>query len=131
MHKISYVIPVFNEEDNLARLLSELQAVTQKMDHSYEVLFIDDGSSDGSLEVIKSLARRNPEVKYLAFARNCGQSAALYAGFQAAKGEIIVTLMKGVEAIFQGEFWASRCHWTEKASCFRRDREVDREPSRR
>lgn len=92
MPNISYVIPVFNEEGNLVRLLSELQDVTQKIEHSYEVLFVDDGSSDGSLEVIKSLAQKNPEVKYLAFARNCGQSAALYAGFQAAKGEIIVTM---------------------------------------
>ncbi len=92
MEKISFVIPVFNEEENLPRLYESIEKVAAGLDNPCEILFVDDGSQDGSLRVIQTLADRHPQVRYLSFARNCGQSAALYAGFQAAAGSIIITL---------------------------------------
>lgn len=92
MRKISFVIPVFNEEDNLEELYAELRAVAEALAVPYEVLFVDDGSTDRSLGIIRELEKRFPEVRVLALARNCGQSAALYAGFQQAEGDVIVTL---------------------------------------
>ena len=92
MEKISFVIPVYNEEENVPRLFEEITRVADGLGRPYEILLVDDCSSDASLEIIKSLTREHPTVKYLSFARNCGQSAALYAGFQAATGDIIITL---------------------------------------
>lgn len=92
MQKISYVIPVFNEEANLVKLFNELRPVAEGLAIPYEVLFVDDGSSDGSLAVIHNLACMYSEVRWLSFDRNCGQSAALYFGFQRADGEVIVTM---------------------------------------
>jgi dolichol-phosphate mannosyltransferase len=92
MEKISFVIPVYNEEENVPRLFEEITRVAEGLGRPYEIFFVDDCSSDSSLEIIKSLAGEHPEVKYLSFARNCGQSAALYAGFQAATGDIIITM---------------------------------------
>jgi dolichol-phosphate mannosyltransferase len=92
MRKISFVIPVFNEEDNLRKLFSELRAVADNLAVPYEILFVDDGSTDRSLQIVRDLAERSPEVRVLSFPSNCGQSAALYAGFQQAEGDVIVTL---------------------------------------
>jgi dolichol-phosphate mannosyltransferase len=92
MKKISFVIPVFNEEENLPRLFEEITRVADGLGGDYEILFVDDCSTDGSLQVIKGLRDRHPAVKYLSFEANCGQSAALYAGFQQASGEIIITM---------------------------------------
>ena len=92
MKLLSVVVPVYNEEENLETLLGELQNALSKVNYSYEIWFIDDGSSDGSLAVIRGLAARQPQVRYLAFDKNTGQSAALYAGFQHAKGDVIITL---------------------------------------
>ena len=90
--KISFIIPVYNEESNIENLYSEIKAVAQKLDHPYETIFVDDFSSDNSLSVIKKLSKNNSDVRYVSFAKNCGQSAALYAGFQHATGEIIITM---------------------------------------
>jgi dolichol-phosphate mannosyltransferase len=92
IEKISYVIPVFNEEENLAKLHAEISRVAGTLPYPYQVLFVDDCSTDGSLEVIRDLAAAHPEVAYVAFARNAGQSAALYAGFQHASGDVVVTM---------------------------------------
>lgn len=92
MKLLSVVVPVYNEEENLATLLGQLQNALAKTNHAYELWFVDDGSSDGSLAAIRELAARHPEVRYLAFAKNTGQSAALYAGFQHANGDVIITL---------------------------------------
>jgi dolichol-phosphate mannosyltransferase len=92
MPSISFVIPVYNEEGNLPRLLEEIAAAVAGLGASWEVWFVDDGSTDRSLAVIRELAAAHPQVKYLALARNTGQSAALYAGFQAAQGEVVITL---------------------------------------
>lgn len=93
MQKISYVIPVYNEEGNIQTLFAEISKATEPLAIPYEVLFVDDCSSDRSLAILKELAGHHPEVvRYLSFARNCGQSAALYAGFQEAGGDVIITM---------------------------------------
>ncbi|TYO97694.1 dolichol-phosphate mannosyltransferase [Geothermobacter ehrlichii] len=92
MNKISFVIPVYNEEENLPQLWEQIARVTAHLNVDFQLLFIDDGSTDGSLDLIRDLAARHPQIGYLHLARNSGQSAALYAGFQAADGDIIVTM---------------------------------------
>lgn len=85
---ISLVIPLYNEAESLPELHSWISGVMQENGFSYEVIFIDDGSTDESWEVIKGL----PEVRGIRFRRNYGKSAALYEGFAAAEGEIVVTM---------------------------------------
>lgn len=89
---LSLVVPVFNEQDNLTDLFAQISAAMARTGRPWEVLFIDDGSDDTSLAVIKDLAARNPEVRYLSFAANAGQSAAFAAGFDAARGDLVITL---------------------------------------
>ncbi len=92
MEKISFVVPIYNEEDNLRPLAEELQAVAPDLGAPCEFLLVDDCSSDRSLELIKQLAAEDERFRYLSFARNCGQSAAMWAGFQHAGGDVIITL---------------------------------------
>jgi dolichol-phosphate mannosyltransferase len=89
---ISFVIPVYNEEENIPILFRELTAVAEKLDATYEIIFVNDCSTDRSLEVILDLARENPVVHSVSFPENLGQSAALGAGFQAAVGEVVITM---------------------------------------
>lgn len=88
--ELSLVIPVYNERDNVGVLLEEIAAALSS--RSYEVIAVDDGSTDDSLEVLKGLTRKHPELRILSFEANAGQSAALVAGFQAARGRTVVTL---------------------------------------
>lgn len=92
VQKISFVIPVFNEQDNLQPLTEELEAVAAQLQCPYEIWFVDDGSTDASLATIRNLAKTVASIRYLALTRNSGQSAALAAGFAAATGDIIITL---------------------------------------
>jgi len=87
---ISFVIPVCDEAETVRELALGIRRHVQP--HPCEIVFVDDGSRDRSLEVIKSLAREFPEVRYISFRRNFGKSAALDAGFDAAKGEIVFTM---------------------------------------
>ena len=89
---ISLVVPVFNEEDNLPILFNEISTAMADSGAPWEVVFVDDGSTDGSLAALRRLAEDSPRVKYLSLAANRGQSAAFKAGFDAASGEVIVTL---------------------------------------
>jgi dolichol-phosphate mannosyltransferase len=89
---ISVVIPVFNERDSLLPLHAEVAAVAGRAGLDLEVLFVDDGSSDGSWEIIAELAGRHPSVHGVRFRRNFGKAAALSAGFRAARGDVILTL---------------------------------------
>jgi glycosyltransferase involved in cell wall biosynthesis len=89
---ISLVIPVYNEVESLDPLYKEIRAVADREDLTLEVLFVDDGSRDGSWKVIQDLARQHEEVRGIRFRRNFGKAAALSAGFHAARGEIILTL---------------------------------------
>ncbi len=89
---ISIVIPVLNEHDSLLPLHAEIAVVAERANLPFEVLFVDDGSNDGSWKVIAELARQYAWVHGLRFRRNFGKAAALSAGFRGAKGEIILTL---------------------------------------
>jgi glycosyltransferase involved in cell wall biosynthesis len=89
---ISVIIPVFNERDSLLPLHAEIVTVAQQNRLDLEVVFIDDGSSDGSWEIIADLAKRYDSVRGIRFRRNFGKAAALTAGFRAARGEIVLTL---------------------------------------
>jgi dolichol-phosphate mannosyltransferase len=89
---ISVVIPVFNERDSLLPLHAEIAAVAERARLDLEVLFVDDGSTDGSWAVIADLARKHPAVHGVRFRRNFGKAAALSAGFRAARGDVILTL---------------------------------------
>lgn len=90
--KVSVVIPIYNEEANVAELVARVGAALQRTGKSFELICVDDGSRDGSAAVLEALATERPWLKPLYLIRNYGQSAALQAGFDAAQGEIIVTL---------------------------------------
>jgi dolichol-phosphate mannosyltransferase len=90
--EISLVIPVFDEAESLAPLAAEIRAALSPLGRSYEVLFVDDGSTDGSAAVLRELAGADPAVRVLRRRRNAGQSAALGAGFRFARGAVVVTL---------------------------------------
>ncbi|MDA3927448.1 MAG: glycosyltransferase family 2 protein [Prolixibacteraceae bacterium] len=89
---ISIVIPLFNEEDSLPELVQWIEKVMITNSFSYEILFIDDGSKDDSWNVIKSLSEKNKNITGISFQRNYGKSAALYVGFEAAKGDYVITM---------------------------------------
>ncbi len=89
---LSIVLPVFNERDNLEPLSQNLLRVLEGIELNYEVLFVDDGSRDGSRELLQELARSNPRFGLLTFVRNFGQTAAMAAGFEHARGQIVISL---------------------------------------
>jgi glycosyltransferase involved in cell wall biosynthesis len=89
---LSVVIPVLNEAENLDPLYSQLIDVLTKTGKSYEIIFVDDGSTDSSFENLKKLQKQDDRVRVIRFRRNFGQSAAFSAGFDYARGEVIVTM---------------------------------------
>ena len=89
---ISVVIPLLNEEESLKELHDWIVSVMQSNSFSYEILFIDDGSTDNSWKVISQLAEANTNVKGIRFLKNFGKSQALHAGFAAAKGGVVITM---------------------------------------
>ena len=89
---LSIIIPLYNEEESLPELTAWVEQVMVANNYSFELLFIDDGSRDNSWEVIQQLAAAKPFVRAIRFRRNYGKSAALFCGFEAAKGEVVVTM---------------------------------------
>ncbi len=89
---ISVVIPLYNEADSLNELFEWIKKVMNKNSYSYEVIFVNDGSTDNSWDIIKKLQESNPEVKGLKFRRNYGKSPALYCGFNKAEGNVVITM---------------------------------------
>ena len=89
---ISIVVPIYNEEGNIEKLLMEVKSVLPLLGIEYEMILVDDGSTDRTLEILKAAARKDPAVKVVRFKRNFGQSAAMSAGIERASGEYIVTL---------------------------------------
>jgi glycosyltransferase involved in cell wall biosynthesis len=89
---LSIVIPVLNEEANLKPLYSELKEALEALRRSYEIVFIDDGSTDGSAQVLTELYQTDDRVKVVEFRRNFGKTAALTAGFRLSRGQIAVTM---------------------------------------
>lgn len=89
---LSIIIPIHNEEKNLTPLLNEVITVLSKEKYSYEIIAINDGSTDGTEEVLKQLAQKDEIIKIINFQFNFGQTAALSAGLREAKGEVIITM---------------------------------------
>jgi len=90
--ELSFVIPCYNEEGNLLALITAIREAVEPLKLSYEVVMTDDCSQDRTWELLKHLAAGDPRIRAQRFAFNCGQSAALWAGMQAARGRAIVTL---------------------------------------
>ncbi|MEQ8219865.1 MAG: glycosyltransferase family 2 protein [Arenibacter sp.] len=89
---ISIIIPLLNEEESLTELHDWIVRVMQSNHFLYEILFIDDGSTDGSWNIITELGKSNPNVKGIRFLKNFGKSQALHAGFKAAQGDVVITM---------------------------------------
>ena len=89
---ISIVIPAYNEEENIPVLYERLKKVLDSLGKDYEIIFVDDGSEDRTPEVLKEIAEKDKKVKVIRFRRNYGQTAAMYAGFEHAKGDVIITM---------------------------------------
>lgn len=89
---ISIVIPLLNEEESLVELHNWILKVVTENNLSYEVIFVDDGSTDRSWEIIESLSQKDPHVKGIRFFKNFGKSQALHAGFYKAKGDVVITM---------------------------------------
>lgn len=90
--KISVVVPIFNEEESLVELHQKLSSALCSLEKPVEILFIDDGSSDGSFDVLKALRKNDSSVRAVQFRKNYGKSAALATGFKRSRGKIIVTI---------------------------------------
>lgn len=90
--QLSIVIPLLNEEESLTELYNWIVSVMQSNSYSYEIIFIDDGSTDNSWNIIQELSVKNPSVKGIKFNRNYGKSQALHAGFLAAEGDVVITM---------------------------------------
>lgn len=90
--QISVIVPLFNEEESLTELHDWIARVMKENGFTYELLFIDDGSTDSSWQVIEKLAGINPDVKGIRFVRNYGKTAALQTGFGACRGEVVITM---------------------------------------
>ncbi len=92
LKKISVIVPLFNEEESLNPLYFEIKKGLAKLACTYELIFVDDGSSDNSLNEIKRLAKLDPRIKYFSFRKNYGKSTALNVGFENCEGDAVITL---------------------------------------
>jgi len=89
---ISIIVPLYNEEESLPKLFDWIERVMNENNFTYEVVFVNDGSTDGSWEVVENLKKRSSNVRGLKFRNNYGKSPALYCGFKAAKGDVVITM---------------------------------------
>ncbi|MGX7203940.1 glycosyltransferase family 2 protein [Enterococcus pingfangensis] len=89
---LSVIVPCFNEEEAIPLFFAEMEKVKKNIVHEFEYVFINDGSADQTLEVLRKLARTHHFVRYISFSRNFGKEAALYAGLQAATGELVTVM---------------------------------------
>lgn len=89
---ISVVVPVYNEEQSLPVLIPRIVDVLGKLGKSYEMIFVDDGSTDQSRAVLRTMAFQYPELRLLGFKMNCGETAASAAGMREARGKIVITM---------------------------------------
>jgi glycosyltransferase involved in cell wall biosynthesis len=92
IRKLSIVIPVYNEEENVPLLYRELKEVLEELPYDYEIIFVNDGSRDRTGEVLEEIAQKDKKVKVIEFARNYGQTSAMMAGMDFASGDIIITM---------------------------------------
>ena len=91
-NKLSVVIPLLNEEESLNPLANEIRKAVKPLNINYEVIFVDDGSTDGSLKVIKDICKQDKRFRYISFRKNYGKSAALHVGFKQVTGDVVVTM---------------------------------------
>jgi len=89
---LSIVIPLYNEEESVDAMHAEVRAAADRLGVDYEVILVDDGSRDGTVEKLRAISERDPHVKVVRFRRNYGQTAALQAGFDQARGTVVITL---------------------------------------
>ncbi len=92
IEKVSIVIPVFNEEENVPILYEKLKKVLENLNAEYEIIFVDDGSTDRTREILEEIASKDKKVKVVEFARNFGQTSAMMAGMDFATGDVIITM---------------------------------------
>lgn len=92
MKKISFILPVFNEEENISHIYREILINLNKEKYQYEIIFVDDGSTDKTLKEIKALIEKDNNVKFLSFVKNYGHQIALKAGYDNASGDAIITM---------------------------------------
>lgn len=88
----SVIIPIKNEEGNILHLFEEIHREMLKLNKPWELIYIDDGSTDGSLQVLENLKSSHPNIRVISFAKNYGQSSAFDAGFKAARGEFVISM---------------------------------------
>lgn len=89
---LSIVVPVYNEEKNLPILIRELSEVLQPLEKPYEMIFVDDGSTDSSRKILKEMISQHPQIRILGFKKNCGETAAGAAGLKEARGKVVITI---------------------------------------
>ena len=89
---ISVIVPLYNETESLPELAAWIRRVMEANGYTYEILMVDDGSTDGSWDTVLSLSKENPAIHGISFRRNYGKSAALYEGFAAAQGDVVITM---------------------------------------
>ena len=89
---ISIIVPCYNEQEALSLFYKELVEIFNKMDYLYELILINDGSSDNTIEIIRKLAGSDNNITYISFSRNFGKEAAMYAGFCNANGDYIAVM---------------------------------------
>lgn len=89
---LSIVISLFNEEESLPELIAWIEKVMASEGYEYEIIMVDDGSRDGSWKLIKDFSQKNPSIRGISFRRNYGKSAALFHGFKAAEGRVVITM---------------------------------------
>ncbi|MDE6651754.1 MAG: glycosyltransferase, partial [Paramuribaculum sp.] len=89
---ISVIVPLYNEAESLPELEQWIKRVMEQNSFTYEIIFVNDGSTDNSWEVIKELSQNNPAVKGVCFRRNYGKSPALNTGFARAQGNVVITM---------------------------------------
>lgn len=90
--KISVIVPCYNEQESVVLFYEEMTRVASQMDNDFEFVFVNDGSKDRTLEIVKELAEKDDRVKYVSFSRNFGKEAAIYAGFSHACGDYVVMM---------------------------------------
>ena len=90
--KISVIVPCYNEQESVGLFYKEMTRVAEGMDNEFEFIFVNDGSKDKTLEILKELAQQDDRVKYVSFSRNFGKEAAIYAGFSNAVGDYVVMM---------------------------------------
>jgi Glycosyltransferases involved in cell wall biogenesis len=90
--KISIVIPIYNEEESVGTLYEKIIDTMNKLPYDYEIIAVDDGSTDNTFNKLKEIASKDKRLKVISFKRNYGQTAAMFAGFQHASGDVVITM---------------------------------------